>query len=86
VPLLTEDEVAEIRRRLDGGVRGGPVLLKWIEQLLADRAQRIRMMRALVGLPSRSGQGAASAPPADGPSPDPRTPRAGRPPENNSGS
>jgi hypothetical protein len=39
--LLTEDEVAEIRRRLADGVRGGPVLVKWVEQLLADRDERL---------------------------------------------
>jgi hypothetical protein len=31
MPLLTEEEIAEIRKRLADGVRGGLVLLKWIE-------------------------------------------------------
>jgi hypothetical protein len=80
VPLLTEDQVAEIRRRLRDGVRRGPVLVRWVELLLEDRALRIRMLRALVGWPSRSGQGAASARPDAG-GPDPRTVRDGRPPD-----
>jgi len=53
MPLVSDDEAAEMRKRLDGGVRGVPVLLKWLEQLLGDRATRIRMLRALVGWPSR---------------------------------
>jgi hypothetical protein len=65
VPLLTEEEIAEIRRRLADGLRGGPVLLKWIEQLLEDRASRIRMLRAPVGWPSKPRPDAREARPED---------------------
>jgi hypothetical protein len=37
--LLTDDQADEIRRGLAGGVRG-PVLIKWVELLLADRTER----------------------------------------------
>jgi hypothetical protein len=54
VPPLTEDEVAEIRRRLDSGIRGGPVLLKRDRATPRRLGTADRMMRALVGWRSRS--------------------------------
>ncbi len=52
--LLTDEEVEEIRHPLREGVRGRPVLVKWVEQLLADRdervGQRARADRALTRL------------------------------------
>jgi hypothetical protein len=46
--LLTDDQADEIRRGLASGVRG-PVLIKWVELLLADRTERRR--RELVSRP-----------------------------------
>jgi hypothetical protein len=40
--LLTEEQVAEIRAGVRDGIRG-PVMLKWVEQLLADRDERVRL-------------------------------------------
>jgi hypothetical protein len=40
--LLSEAQVLEIRAGVREGIRG-PVMLKWIEQLLADRDERIRL-------------------------------------------
>ena len=40
--LLTEEQVAEIRAGVREGIRG-PVMLKWVEQLLADRDERVRL-------------------------------------------
>jgi hypothetical protein len=37
--LLSDDQADEIRRGLAAGVRG-PVLIKWVELLLADRTAR----------------------------------------------
>jgi hypothetical protein len=39
--LLTEDEVAEIRAGVREGIRG-PVMLQWIDRLLADHDERVR--------------------------------------------
>jgi hypothetical protein len=43
--VLTDAEAEEIRRGLAAGMRG-PVLLKWCEQLLADRDERVAQERA----------------------------------------
>jgi hypothetical protein len=43
--MLTDAEAEEIRRGLAAGMRG-PVLLKWCEQLLADRDERRTRERA----------------------------------------
>jgi hypothetical protein len=43
--LLTEAEIAEIRDGVKFGLRG-PILLKWVEWLLADRDERIRLEQA----------------------------------------
>jgi len=37
--MLTDEEAETIRRKLAEGCRG-PVLLKWLEQLLQDRDER----------------------------------------------
>ena len=39
IHILTDDEADEIRRELASGLRG-PILIKWVEQLLADRDER----------------------------------------------
>ena len=41
MPMLSDDEAAEIRSSLDGGTRG-PILIKWVRQLLDDRQERVR--------------------------------------------
>lgn len=38
--MLTDAQADEIKRGLTSGMRG-PVLIKWVEQLLADREQRV---------------------------------------------
>jgi hypothetical protein len=43
--MLTDDQAAEIQRELASGLRG-PILIKWIEQLLADRDERRARERA----------------------------------------
>lgn len=43
--LLTEAQIAEIRDGVKSGLRG-PVMLKWIEWLLADHDERVRLSRA----------------------------------------
>ena len=40
MPMLSDDEAAEIRSSLDGGTRG-PILIKWVRQLLDDRQERV---------------------------------------------
>jgi len=39
--LLSDQEAAEIRSGLDGGTRG-PILIKWVRQLLDDRHERVK--------------------------------------------
>lgn len=39
--LLSEEQVEEIRRELEGGTHG-PIVTKWARLLLADRAERRR--------------------------------------------
>lgn len=51
--LVTDEQADEIKRALAGGRRGKPVLIKWLEQLLEDRAHWIRIAR--VRLNSRMG-------------------------------
>jgi hypothetical protein len=58
--MLTDEEAEEIRRGLAVGMRG-PVLLKWCEQLLADRDERV----ALEGLRSTLSQRNAKEPAAE---------------------
>ena len=38
--MLTDQQADEIKRSVEGGTRG-PILLKWIGMLLADRAERV---------------------------------------------
>jgi hypothetical protein len=40
--LLTEAQLAEIRAGVKEGIRG-PVMLKWIGQLLEDHDERVRL-------------------------------------------
>lgn len=40
--LLTDQEVEEIRQGVAQGIRG-PILDKWVRQLLADRDERVRL-------------------------------------------
>jgi hypothetical protein len=40
---MTDEQADETKRALAGGVRLGPVLIKWLEQLLEGRARRIRI-------------------------------------------
>jgi hypothetical protein len=44
--MLSDHEAEEIVRGRRGGI-GGPILLKWIDQLLADRLERIRQLEHL---------------------------------------
>ena len=41
--MLSDHEAAEIARARRSGI-GGPILLKWVDQLLADRLERIRQL------------------------------------------
>ena len=43
-PPLSDDEAEEIQKAVEGGTRG-PVLLKWLRQLLEDRRERVRQQR-----------------------------------------
>ena len=42
--MLNDKEADEIQSSVEGGTRG-PILLKWIRQLLEDRAERIKRER-----------------------------------------
>ena len=44
--MLTDREAAEIERGRRAGV-GGPLVLKWIDQLLEDRRERVRQLEHL---------------------------------------
>ena len=46
--MLSDKEADEIRSSVEGGTRG-PVLLKWIRQLLEDRAERVKRERHAAG-------------------------------------
>lgn len=53
--LLTDEQVDEIRSKLEGGFRG-PWLVTAVRRLLEDREERIRLQRegeASRGVPSR---------------------------------
>lgn len=43
--MLSDKDADEIRRGLAAGMRG-PVLIKWVERLLADRDERVARERA----------------------------------------
>lgn len=58
--MLTDAQADEIRRGLAAGMRG-PVLLKWCEQLLRDRDERVARERAARRWPGPlAGPGASS--------------------------
>jgi hypothetical protein len=42
--MLSDEEAAHLRRKLDAGWRG-PVLLTWLYRLLDDREERVRLER-----------------------------------------
>ena len=42
--VISDEEAAKIRRKLDEGWRG-PVLLTWLRRLLDDREERVRRKR-----------------------------------------
>ncbi len=44
--MLSDADVGAIRKGLRDGMRG-PVLIKWVEQLLADRDELAAKLRAL---------------------------------------
>src|SRR5262249_8997502 len=54
--VLTDQQVEEIRRGVEAGMRG-PVLLKWVRELLADRDERLAQERRVLpdphGTPGR---------------------------------
>jgi hypothetical protein len=56
--MLTDQQAEEIRRGLEGGTRG-PVLIKWVRLLLADRDELVKLIRG-------AGRHAAWFPPVPG--------------------
>jgi hypothetical protein len=57
--MLSDQQADDIRRGLEGGTRG-PVLIKWVRLLLADRDERVKVMRdagwRTIGLPAVPGR------------------------------
>jgi hypothetical protein len=51
--VLTDEEAADIRRKLEEGWRG-PVLLTWLYRLLEDREERVRLERDWESKPPRN--------------------------------
>jgi len=45
--MLTDKEAEEIERKRKEGVSGGPVVLTWVDRLLADRKERVRQLQYL---------------------------------------
>lgn len=45
--MLTDKEAAEIERKRQEGVSGGPIVLAWVDRLLADRKERVRQLQYL---------------------------------------
>jgi len=45
--MLTDRDVEEIERQRAKGVSGGPIVLSWLDRLLADRKQRLRQVQHL---------------------------------------
>ena len=45
--MLTDREAEEIERRRREGVSGGPIVLAWVDRLLADRKERVRQLQYL---------------------------------------
>lgn len=44
MPLLTDEQAEAIRRDFESGLRGN-LLVKWINQLLDDREERVQLDR-----------------------------------------
>jgi hypothetical protein len=47
ITVLTDKEAEEIERRRKEGVSGGPIVLAWVDRLLADRKERVRQLQYL---------------------------------------
>ena len=45
--MLTDKEAEEIERKRNSGVSSGPILLAWVDGLLADRKERVRQLQYL---------------------------------------
>jgi hypothetical protein len=45
--MITDREAEEIERRRREGVSGGPIVLAWVDRLLADRKERVRQLQYL---------------------------------------
>jgi len=45
--MLTDKEAEEIERRRKEGVSEGPIVLAWVDRLLADRKERVRQLQYL---------------------------------------
>src|SRR5881396_745176 len=45
--MLSDKEVEEIERQRQKGVSGGPIVVSWVDRLLADRKERIRQLQYL---------------------------------------
>jgi hypothetical protein len=45
--MLTDKEAEEIERKRKEGVSGGPIVLAWVDRLLADRKERVRQLQYL---------------------------------------
>jgi hypothetical protein len=45
--MLSDREVEEIERQRQKGVSGGPIVLSWVDRLLADRKERARQLQYL---------------------------------------
>lgn len=45
--MLSDKQAAEIERQRREGVVGGPIVLSWVDRLLADRKERVKQLRYL---------------------------------------
>ncbi len=45
--MLTDKEAEEIERKRKAGVSSGPIVLAWVDRLLADRKERVRQLQYL---------------------------------------
>jgi hypothetical protein len=43
--MLTDKEAEEIERKRSQGVSAGPIVLAWVDRLLADRKERVRQLQ-----------------------------------------
>ena len=46
-PILSDKQASEIERQRREGVVGGPLVLSWVDRLLADRKARVRELEYL---------------------------------------